>query len=189
LLADSRNFLIDFNESCQLALYARQSHTPLLLRFQELLLDPTSPVTFKSEIWSLACELFFVIGSRPLFRYWFPSDDVFVDKYTNVLDRLPEEMWARWTNPKNFSDDQLRRVNEEQRQLLEERLEYSIRGSRGELKTAEMSEEEKCDFLVMMRSMLESRPVSRPSAQDVLESGWVQKWVYSILESIGRKLN
>jgi hypothetical protein len=98
-------------------------------------------------------------------------------------------MWARWTNPKNFSHDQLRRVNEEQRQLLEERLEYSIRGSRGELKTAEMSEEEKCDFLVMMRSMLESRPVSRPSAQEVLESRWVQKWVYSILESIGRKLN
>jgi hypothetical protein len=74
-----------------------------------------------------------------------------------------------------FFDDQLQRVNGKRRQLLEEWIEYSIRESRRELKMADMGEQEKYDFLILMRSMLEFRPENRPSMREVLKSGWMQK--------------
>jgi serine/threonine-protein kinase SRPK3 len=115
------------------------------------------------------------MGQRPLFGSWFPSEDIFLDEHTNVLGRPPEDMWARWTNRKSFFDDQLRRINGKRRQLLEEWIEYSIRESRRELKMADMGEQEKYDFLILMRSMLEFRPENRPSMREVLKSGWMQK--------------
>jgi hypothetical protein len=40
---------------------------------------------------------------------------------------------------------------------------------------ADMGEQEKYDFLILMRSMLEFRPENRPSMREVLKSGWMQK--------------
>jgi hypothetical protein len=107
------------------------SHANLAHRYtSELLLSPSSPVTFASEIWSLACTIFFVIGQRPLFGSWFPTEDVILDEHVDVLGRLPEDMWTRWIDRKKHFDEQLRRVDGEKRQLLEERLEYSIQEPR-----------------------------------------------------------
>jgi hypothetical protein len=41
---------------------------------------------------------------------------------------------------------------------------------------AEMSEEEKHNFLQLMRAMLAFSSEDRMSAKDVLESAWVRKW-------------
>jgi hypothetical protein len=85
-------FLTDVGESFQPSITSRESHTPLLLQSPELLLDSMSHVTFVSEIWNLACAIFFVMGQRPLFESWFPNENVFLDEHTTILGRLPEEV-------------------------------------------------------------------------------------------------
>jgi serine/threonine protein kinase len=182
-LANSRIFLTDFGKSFQPAVDARLSHTPLLLRSPELLLDPSLPVSFPDEIWSLACAVFFIMGQRPPFESWFPTEDVFLDEHVDALCRSPKELWTRWSNRNGKFDDQLQRIDGRPRRLLEERLEYSIQEPRRDWNMAEMSEEEKHDFLVLIRSMLSFEPENRPSAQQVLESRWMQKWANPVWES------
>jgi serine/threonine-protein kinase SRPK3 len=75
----------------------------------------------------------------------------------------------------------------EKRQLLEERLEYSIQNQRRKEGMAEMSEGEKHDFLDLMRSMLAFRPEDRILAKEVLESAWMKKWANPVLESMESK--
>jgi serine/threonine protein kinase len=183
-LADSRIYLIDFSESCQPAVNVRQSHTPLILRSPELLLEPTSPVSFPAEIWSLACAVFAIMGQRLLFDGFYPNKDDILQEHVDALGYLPEEWWASWANRHKSFDDQLQKVNGSPRQLLEDRLEYSIQKARKKHRMAEMDEEEKQAFLELMKSMLSFKPGARPSAQQVLESNWVQKWAMPALESI-----
>jgi serine/threonine-protein kinase SRPK3 len=116
------------------------------------------------------------MGQRPLFGSWYPTEDVIFDEHIDVLGRLPEDIWTRWTDRRKHFDEQLRRVNGEKRQLLEERLEYSIQEPRKKEGMAEMSEEEKHNFLQLMRAMLAFSSEDRMSAKDVLESAWVRKW-------------
>jgi hypothetical protein len=49
---------------------------------------------------------------------------------------------------------------------------------------AKMDEEEKQAFVTLVKSMLSFRPEDRPSAQQVLESDWMQKWAKPVLGSM-----
>ena len=49
---------------------------------------------------------------------------------------------------------------------------------------AEMDDEEKQAFLELMRSMLKFQPEDRVSAQQVLESRWMQNWAKPAFESM-----
>jgi serine/threonine protein kinase len=184
-LADSRIFLIDYSESSQPAVDGpKPSHTPLILRSPELLLNQTSPVSFAAEIWSLACAVFAIMGEQSLFDYWNLNEDRVLQEYVDTLGYLPEEWWAGWANRHKYFDNQLQRVDGHPRRLLNDRLEDSIQEPRRKNKMAEMGEEEKQAFLELMRSMLTFQPDDRPSAQQVLESNWVQKWAMPAFESI-----
>ncbi|KAH9882937.1 hypothetical protein J1614_000303 [Plenodomus biglobosus] len=93
-LADSRIFLSDFGESFQPAVDVRQpSHTPLILRSPELLLELTSCVSFPTEICSLACAVFAILGQRPLFESWFAERDQILDEHVDALGHFPKEWW------------------------------------------------------------------------------------------------
>lgn len=189
-LADSRIFLSDFGESFQPAIDVRQSsHTPFILRSPEILLEPTSHVSFPAEIWSLACAVFAIMGQRPLFETWFPDVDQVLKEHVDTLGVLPSEWWASWANRYQYFDDQLQRVDGSPRRLLEDRLEDSIQEPRKQSKMAEMDEEEKQAFLILLRSMLSFRPDDRPSVQQVLESDWMQKWAGPAFELMKDKLS
>ncbi|KAF2124670.1 kinase-like protein [Dothidotthia symphoricarpi CBS 119687] len=187
-LADSHIFLSDFGESSQPAVDVPQSsHTPLILRSPEILLEPMSQVSFPAEIWSLACAVFAIMGQRPLFDTWFPSRDRILEEHVDTLGCLPKEWWASWSNRNESFDDQLQRVDGSPRRLLEDRLENSTQEPRKESGMIEMDEEEKKAFLSLLRSMLSFRPNDRPSAQQVLESNWMQKWAkpaFELMEDI-----
>jgi serine/threonine protein kinase len=183
-LADSRILLNDFGESSRPAVEARLTHTPLIYRSPEMLVDPKSPVSFPAEIWSLASAIFAIMGQRPIFESWFPEEDEVLAEHVDTLGRLPEEWWAGWANRKNYFNDQLQTPHGQPRRLLEERLEYSMQEPRRETGMAEMKEEEKEDFLLLLRSMLSFKPEERISAQQVLESSWMQKWAKPALESL-----
>lgn len=176
-LTDSRIFLTDFSESFQPAVDSQQvSHTPFALRSPEILLKPNSPVTFPAEIWSLACAVFAIMGQRPLFETWFPTTDKILEEHVDTLGYLPKEWWESWVNRHESFDDTLRRVDGGPRRLLQDRLEDTIQEPRKEAGMAEMEEGEEQAFLTLLRSMLSFRPEDRPSARQVLESSWMQKW-------------
>ena len=116
------------------------------------------------------------MGQRPLFETWFPNEDRILEEHVDTLGYMPEDWWASWANRHQCFNDQLQRVDGSPHRLLEDRLEDSIQEPRKQAEMAEMDEEEKQAFLVLLRSMLSFRPDDRPSAQQVLESNWVQKW-------------
>jgi hypothetical protein len=95
---------------------------------------------------------------------------------------LPREWWGSWVNRHECFDDQLERVDGAPRRLLEHRLEYSVQEPRKEAEMIEMEEQEKQDFLALLRSMLSFRPKDRPSAQQVVISSWMQNWATPALE-------
>lgn len=83
------------------------------------------------------------------------------------------------------SSQECRRVDGAPRRVLEDRLEKSIQKPRRESGMAEMGEEEKEAFLALLKSMLVFRPGERPSAEQVLGSGWMQKWGMPAIELMG----
>ncbi|KAH8724959.1 kinase-like domain-containing protein [Phaeosphaeriaceae sp. PMI808] len=190
--ANSRIFLSDFSESFQPAADVRQAsscHTPLVLRSPEILLEPTSYVSFPAEIWSLACAVFAIMGQRPLFETWFPDQDRILEEHADTLGYLPREWWVSWENRHQCFNDQLQRVDGSPRRLLKDRVEDSIQEPRKRDGMTEMDKEEKEAFLALLRSMLSFRPEDRPSAQQVLQSPWMQKWAGPAYESMKDSAN
>ena len=184
-LAESHIFLNDFSESYQPAVDPQtSSHTPLVLRSPELFMEPEAPVSFPAEIWSLACVIFGIMGYQTLFDTWFPSKDKVLALHVQALGRLPDKWWASWTNRHESFDDEARRIDGGPRQSLEHRFEYAIQKARRDSKMAEMDDEEKQAFLELMRSMLKFQPEDRVSAQQVLESRWMQNWAKPAFESM-----
>ena len=176
-LADSQIFLNDFGESFLPGSHVRKSsHTPLMLRPPEILLDPVSQFSFPAELWSLGCAVFSIMGQSLLFYEWFPSNDQVLEYQVAALGQLPQDLWLRWANRSQYCDDQLRSLRGLDYQSLEDLLEKSIQEPRNKNKVVMMDEEEKQSFVKLMRLMLAFRPDERPSAQQVLESHWVQNW-------------
>ena len=45
------------------------------------------PLSFPADIWALACTIFAILGQRPLFKTWFPSDDQVIDEQVDTLGK------------------------------------------------------------------------------------------------------
>lgn len=183
-LRESRISLIDFGESFQVgSAIERQSHTPLVLRSPELLLE-NSQVSFASEVWSLACAVFKIMGQELPFDLWFPiKDELFVEQ-VDALGSPPQKYWQIWSNRSQFFDDDIHRLDGELPRPLEVRLEESIQEPRKESGMLEMDNDEKEAFLKLMKGMLSYVPDDRPSAEQVLESEWMRKWALPAFDSI-----
>jgi hypothetical protein len=131
------------------------------------------------------CSLFSHGSRTPIWKLVSKQGRILAE-HVDALGNLPQKWWESWTDRTQYfnSSDQLQRVDESPRRLLEDRVEYAIQEPRKEYGMAEMDKEEKQAFLALMRSMLAFRPDDRVPAQQVLESSWVQKWAKPALESM-----
>lgn len=68
------------------------------------------------------------------------------------------------------------------RRALDLRVEYSIQEPRAEAGLETMTEKERREFKVMLRSMLIYRPNERATAQQILHSEWMKDWGQPALE-------
>lgn len=60
---------IDFGEPFLPSITSRyDSKTPMLLAPPEIYFEPSKPVSFPIDIWSLACTVYNIIGGRPPFE-------------------------------------------------------------------------------------------------------------------------
>lgn len=84
------------------------SNTPGVLVPPEVYFLPQKPLSFPTDIWTLACTLWSIIGQQPLFEGFNPGPDWMIKEHVDTIGKLPSEWWHKW-------DARLRWFNEEGR--------------------------------------------------------------------------
>ncbi|KAJ5507473.1 kinase domain-containing protein [Penicillium freii] len=55
-----------------------------------------------SDVWTLACTLYEILGERPLFESFMPDQDHVIAEMVSTLGHLPKRWWDSWRNKKDF---------------------------------------------------------------------------------------
>ncbi|KAK9238400.1 kinase-like protein, partial [Lipomyces kononenkoae] len=89
--------LTDFGEAYSPSTECRyESHVPLPFAPPEVCFEPQRSLSFSSDIWTLACAIWAILGQRPLFEEILATQDDITAEQVDVLGNLPPEWWAKW---------------------------------------------------------------------------------------------
>lgn len=187
VLGDQKIILNDFGESFSpdKELRSPSKTLPLLQPPEARFCD--EPLTFPSDIWTLACTIWEIFGQRPLFEAVFPTADRVTMEQVEALGILPPDWWRNWSKRLEWFNEEgemLSRDHGEVRRTLDMRFDYSIQEPRVEAGMETATEEEREAFDGMIRSMLTFRPAERATAQQLLHSEWMTGWGLPALEHI-----
>ncbi|KAK2763354.1 hypothetical protein FQN54_009990 [Arachnomyces sp. PD_36] len=163
-----------------------ESRTPLLIRPPEARFEPTVPLTYSSDIWTLACTIWDIVAQRSLFEGLLTNEDDMTCQQIAALGPLPAEWWGKWEGRgKHFTDDGKpnNRATSEYRSL-EDTFELNIQRPRNKAGMPPLELSERDALLAMLRPMLSFMPENRLSAQQVLESEWMVEWAIPQYEKI-----
>ncbi|KAH7019746.1 kinase-like domain-containing protein [Ilyonectria destructans] len=176
-LSESKLLLTDFGTAFYPAQESRlQSYTPLEIRPPEARFEPTTPLSFASDIWSLACTIWAIIGQRSFLDSFLLSQDDATSDQVDALGRLPPEWWEKWeARSKSFTEDG-RPKGDRSPWSWDQRFEDSIQQPRREKGMETLDEKESHALCEMIRWMLAFRPGDRPSADQVLKTAWMRNW-------------
>lgn len=178
-LRESRILVADFGTSYYPDEEARlESYTPISIRPPEARFEPTTPLGFASDVWSLGCITWKVLGIHHLLGSWIFGPDSAVELQVDALGPLPDEWWDRWdskTKANSFHGNGEPRLGRGAGDL-EQRFQSSIQKPRREAGMELISEDEKDALFEMIKGMLRFRPCERMTAPQVLESRWMREW-------------
>lgn len=183
----ARILLSDFGEAFSPAREKTfKSHTPLPLRPPEARFEPTKPLTFSSDIWTLACTIWDIVAQKSLFEGFLTNEDDMTCPQIGVLGPLPPEWQQKWDVHRDqlLKDGQLIDQSQSLNQPWEDRFETCVQRPRTEEGMSALESNERDALSSMLRSMLSFTPEDRPSAQQVLESEWMVKWALPEYEKI-----
>ncbi|KAM7212789.1 Protein kinase-like domain containing protein, partial [Rhypophila decipiens] len=153
-----------------------QSYTPLVIRPPEALFEPTTSLSFSSDIWSL--------GYRSLMGILAPQDEITAQQ-VELQGRMPEEWWDKWElREKWFYEDGRPKAAECDVWDWDRRFKEWVQEPRERRGLGALGEEEKVALLELLKYMLRWRPGERPTAEDVLESTWMRNWAMPAYERI-----
>jgi serine/threonine protein kinase len=188
-LPEAKIMLIDYGETYLPERDARHtSGVASHYKPPECLWDKKTPMTFSSDIWTLACTLWDLVAWFPLFKSYFSAQDDITAEQVAVLGRLPPGWWATWSRKwdcrRRRFDREGKVVNKEQYPDMEARFEEAAQQARRKRGMEAMEDEEKEAFFTMLRSMLMYRPEERVTAQEVLKSDWMVRWAIPEYEKI-----
>ncbi|KAK1998223.1 kinase-like protein [Colletotrichum falcatum] len=135
-----------------------ESYTPLVIRPPEAFFEPTTPLSFASDIWSLGCTIFELLAHRSLIDgILTPQDEIF-DKEGRPLSN-ERDIWS-W----------------------DRRFEQWVQEPRESCGMTVIDEEEKAALFELLHRMLAWRPRERPDAPEVLNMAWIKKWAIPAYE-------
>lgn len=177
--------LTDFGESFNPDKELRTSSKTLPLLQPPEARFSDEPLSFPSDMWTLACTIWEIFGARPLFETYFPAVDRVTKEQVEALGILPPEWWKNWSRRLEWFDEDgemLPSAYEDVRRTLDMRFDYCIQEPRTEAGLEIVTEEERRAFDRMIRSMLRFRPAERVTAQQLLHSEWMKGWGPPALE-------
>ncbi|KAL2757740.1 hypothetical protein ACRALDRAFT_2132401 [Sodiomyces alcalophilus JCM 7366] len=190
LLPEAKVLLADFGTAfCPTQESRFESYTPLQIRPPEARFEPTVSLSYASDIWSLGCMIWAILGVRPFLDTWlFGPDDATADQ-VDALGQMPDEWWETWEGrSKRFIANGTPKEGREV-WTFNGRFEDAIQAPRRRRGTEVMCEEERDALFEMIRGMLVFRPRDRLSASQVLGTQWMRKWAIPEAETTwGRKL-
>lgn len=184
-LSEARIILTDFGEAFSPSQEQKyESHTPLVVRPPEARFEPTEPLSFASDIWTLACSIWSIIAERSLFEGFLATEDNMTCEHVDALGILPPEWWKKWEARRNKFTEDGTPINHMSYRSWEDRFEDSVQEPRRESGMPPFDAAEKDAISAMLRSMLSFKPEDRPTAKQVLESEWMVKWALPEYEKI-----
>ncbi|TQN73124.1 Serine/threonine-protein kinase spk-1 [Colletotrichum shisoi] len=146
------------------------------IRPPEARFEPLKPLSFASDIWSLACTIWAILGQRPFLDTFLISQDDATSDQVDALGPLPPEWWEKWeTRSRKFAGN----GKPKEGRLAwswDQRFEDSIQEPRRDEGMETLEERERDALFDMVRWMLAFRPEDRPSARQVLETAWMKNW-------------
>lgn len=177
MLPEAKILLADFGTAFCPARETRvESFTPLQIRPPEARFEPKKPLSYSSDIWSLGCMIWAILGVRPFLDSWlFGPDDATADQ-VDALGPMPVEWWETWEGrSKQFAGNGQPKEGREV-WTFDQRFEDAIQAPRRRRGTEVMDDEERDALFAMIRGMLLFRPEDRMSASQVLRTEWMRKW-------------
>ncbi|KAK2799684.1 hypothetical protein FQN51_006818 [Onygenales sp. PD_10] len=182
-LSDAQALLSDFGEAFDVALEARHGedcHTPLAMRPPEARFEPQAPLSFSADIWSLATAIWEILGMKAIFSSEFVTADEVTSQQIDVLGPMPSGWWDQWDERNQFfNQDQSPKDGRDVWPPIDKAFEEGVQKYRRKSRrqVGEFDKEETAAFLALMRQMLVFPPEKRPTAEEVLKSEWMAKWV------------
>lgn len=179
LLSDAKLLLTDFGTAyCPHEEHRFESRTPLQIRPPEVRFELTKPLSFASDIWSLGCVMWAILGTKPFLGSWLFGPESAVSARLDALGLMPNEWWDEFeAEAKAESFDGNGRPKPGRGVwTFEQRFEDSIQQPRREDGMEIITEEEKKAIFQMIRGMLKFRPAERLTAKQVLDTEWMRKW-------------
>ncbi|KAE8154969.1 kinase-like domain-containing protein [Aspergillus avenaceus] len=176
-LPEAQVFLIDFGESF-MPLKSKRYHSnvPDTLVPPEIRFESEKPLSFPSDIWTLACTIWTILGQRPLFEGYNPSSDCVVKGQVDTLGKLPLQWWLQWdSRARWFNEDGTRHSGANARPLVQ-RFRDTVQEPRRKCGMGEMGLEEEIALFDMLHAMLAFRPEERLTAVEVMGCEWMQRW-------------
>lgn len=178
-LAEARILLTDFGEAFSPSKEVRyESRAPLVLRPPEARFELNKPLSFSSDIWTVACTIWSIIAQRPLFEGFLATEDDMTCEHVDTLGVLPPEWWKRWEARQNKFTEDGKPINRAYGYFRswDDRFEDSVEKPRRDKGIPSFDAKERDAIFHMLRPMLSFRPEDRPTTKQILQSGWMVKW-------------
>jgi serine/threonine protein kinase len=176
-VSETRILLTDFGKAFSYSKEPKyESHTPLVIRPPEARFEPNNPLSFSSDIWTLAYTIWSIIAQRPLFEGFLATEDDITCEHVDTLGILPPEWWGRWEARRlKFTEDG-KPINRNPFRSWVDRFEDSVQQPRRDSGIPSFDAREREALFNMLRPMLSFRPENRPTTKQILESEWMVKW-------------
>ena len=153
-------------------------------RAPEALFEPDRPISYPSDIWSLAIALWEIVGMKAIFSESETPEEILAQQIDVLGSSHFPSAWRRHletssTNERSLELPSLRKPLYERDKWppLEEAFETFVQKYRRKREAAGVfAAEETQAFLDLMRGMLRFRPEERFTITQVLESEWITRW-------------
>ncbi|KAJ5397720.1 Srpk [Penicillium cosmopolitanum] len=180
VLLETRILLADFGEAFILFILSKErkfeSCTPLVIRPPEARFEPNEPLSFSSDIWTLTCTIWTIIGQRQLLEGFLATEDDMTCEHVcqDTLSILPLDWWEKWDALRQKFDGDGEPRNRKSFRSWDDRFEDSVQQPRQDSGISPFNEKEEALFNVL-RLMLSFRPANRPTTNQILKSEWMVK--------------
>lgn len=176
-LAEARILLSDFGEAFSYPNELKyESRTPLVIRPPEARFEPNKPLSFSTDVWTLACTIWSIIAQRPLFEGFLATEDDITREQVDAFGVLPPEWWRNWGARRHKFSEGGKPINRNHFRSWDDRFEDSVQQPRRESGMSLFEAGERDAIFDMLRPMLSFRPENRPTTQKILESEWMVNW-------------